>query len=96
MNRPMRIRVDPARSAAEGVAEEGRGAVGEAVVEAIRQGKALETLPLTDLQKFSAVIGDDVYPILALQSCLDKRAAKGGVSPKQVAQAIADAKNRLV
>ncbi|MCP5995868.1 hypothetical protein NL385_27405, partial [Klebsiella pneumoniae] len=27
---------------------------------------------------------------------LDKRAAKGGVSPKQVAQAIADAKNRLV
>lgn len=66
------------------------------MVEAIRQGKALEALPLTDLQKFSAVIGDDVYPILALQSCLDKRAAKGGVSPKQVAQAIADAKNRLV
>ena len=70
--------------------------VGEAVVEAIRQGKALEELALADLQKFSAVIGDDVYPILALQSCLDKRAAKGGVSPKQVAQAIADAKNRLV
>ena len=70
--------------------------VGEAVVEAIRQGKPLEDLALADLQKFSAVIGDDVYPILALQSCLDKRAAKGGVSPKQVAQAIADAKNRLV
>ena len=35
---------------------------------------------------------EDAYPILALQSCLDKRAAKGGVSPKQVAQAIADAK----
>ena len=70
--------------------------VGEAVVEAIRQGKALEELALADLQKFSAVIREDVYPILALQSCLDKRAAKGGVSPKQVAQAIADAKNRLV
>ena len=28
--------------------------------------------------KSSAVIGDDVYPILSLQSCLDKRAAKGG------------------
>jgi argininosuccinate lyase len=27
--------------------------------------------------RISAVIGDDVYPILALQSCLDKRAAKG-------------------
>lgn len=69
--------------------------VGEAVVEAIRQGKALEALPLADLQKFSAIIGDDVYPILSLQSCLDKRAAKGGVSPQQVAQAIAEAKQRL-
>ena len=69
--------------------------VGEAVVEAINQGKALEALSLQDLQKFSSVIGDDVYPILELQSCLDKRAAKGGVSPQQVAQAIADAKTRL-
>ncbi|HEI8868732.1 TPA: argininosuccinate lyase [Serratia odorifera] len=69
--------------------------VGEAVVEAIGQGKALEALPLADLQKFSSVIGDDVYPILSLQSCLDKRAAKGGVSPQQVASAIAAAKQRL-
>jgi len=69
--------------------------VGEAVVEAINQVKALEELPLADLQKFSSVIGDDVYAILELQSCLDKRAAKGGVSPQQVAQAIADAKARL-
>ncbi|WP_265495731.1 argininosuccinate lyase, partial [Providencia heimbachae] len=66
--------------------------VGEAVVEAIRQGKPLEALPLADLQQFSATIGDDVYPILALQSCLDKRAAKGGVAPQQVATAIAAAK----
>ncbi len=69
--------------------------VGEAVVEAIRQGKALEALSLSDLQKFSAVINDDVYPILSLQSCLDKRVAKGGVSPQQVASAIAEAKTRL-
>ena len=68
---------------------------GEAVVEAIRQGKPLEALPLADLQQFSATIGDDVYPILALQSCLDKRAAKGGVAPQQVAAAIAAAKQRL-
>ncbi len=39
-------------------------------------GKPLEALPLADLQKFSHVIGDDVYPMLSLQSCLDKRAAK--------------------
>jgi argininosuccinate lyase len=36
-----------------------------------------------------------VYPILELQSCLDKRAAKGGVSPEQVALAIREAKARL-
>ncbi|MNC70102.1 Argininosuccinate lyase [compost metagenome] len=64
-------------------------------MEAIRQGKPLEDLPLSDLQKFNSVIGDDVYPILSLQSCLDKRAAKGGVSPQQVAYAIAEAKKRL-
>ncbi|BEL96822.1 argininosuccinate lyase [Serratia ureilytica] len=69
--------------------------VGEAVVEAIRQGKPLEALALADLQQFSATIGDDVYPILALQSCLDKRAAKGGVAPQQVAAAIAAVKQRL-
>ena len=69
--------------------------VGEAVVEAIRQGKPLEDLALGDLQKFSPVISDDVYPVLSLQSCLDKRAAQGGVSPVQVAQAISAAKARL-
>ncbi len=34
--------------------------VGEAVVEAIRQGKPLEDLPLDELQKFSPVIDEDV------------------------------------
>ncbi|KKB06337.1 argininosuccinate lyase [Pantoea anthophila] len=69
--------------------------VGEVVVAAIGQGVALEALSLAQLQQFSAVIGDDVYPILALQSCLDKRNAQGGVSPQQVARAIGDAKQRL-
>lgn len=69
--------------------------VGEAVVEAIAQGKPLEALTPADLQKFSPVIADDVYPILSLQSCLEKRAAKGGVSPQQVACAINEAKARL-
>ncbi|WP_313701134.1 argininosuccinate lyase [Pantoea sp.] len=69
--------------------------VGEVVVAAIGQGVALEALSLTQLQQFSAVIGEDVYPILALQSCLDKRNAQGGVSPQQVARAISDAKQRL-
>ena len=69
--------------------------VGDVVVAAIGQGVALEALSLAQLQQFSAVIGEDVYPILALQSCLDKRNAQGGVSPQQVARAIGDAKQRL-
>ncbi|TCV93454.1 argininosuccinate lyase [Biostraticola tofi] len=69
--------------------------VGETVVEAIRQGVALEAMPLTALQAFSPAIGEDVYPALSLASCLEKRAAKGGVAPEQVAQAIADARARL-
>ncbi|EPL9569762.1 argininosuccinate lyase [Providencia rettgeri] len=69
--------------------------VGEAVVAAIAQGKALEEMALSDLQKFSDTIQLDVYEILSLQSCLDKRLAKGGVSQKQVESAIGEAKIRL-
>lgn len=69
--------------------------VGEAVVAAISKGVALEALSLDELKTFSSVIADDVYPILALQSCLDKRNAQGGVAPAQVAFAISEAKKRL-
>ncbi|MCZ0400700.1 argininosuccinate lyase, partial [Escherichia coli] len=69
--------------------------VGEVVVGAIAKGVALEEMPLTELQEFSPVIALDVYDILSLQSCLEKRCAKGGVSPEQVAAAISEAKIRL-
>lgn len=69
--------------------------VGEVVVCAIEQGKAIEELPLSELQMFNSKIMIDVYDILSLQSCLDKRLAKGGVSQKQVAYAIIKAKEVL-
>ncbi|MBD2815293.1 argininosuccinate lyase [Xenorhabdus sp. Flor] len=69
--------------------------VGEAVIAAIKKGKALEELSLSELQQFSETISIDVYDILSLQSCLDKRLAKGGVAQKQVKLAIAEAKQRL-
>ncbi|QBH95072.1 argininosuccinate lyase [Limnobaculum zhutongyuii] len=69
--------------------------VGSAVLEAIKQGKALEELSLSQLKQFNAVIDEDVYPALSLQSCLEKRCAKGGVNPQQVASAIDAAKVRL-
>ncbi|MCW9699367.1 MULTISPECIES: argininosuccinate lyase [unclassified Avibacterium] len=69
--------------------------VGETVVYAISAHKGLEDLSLAEFRQFSDVISDDVYDILSLQSCLDKRCAKGGVSPLRVAEAIAEAKARL-
>ncbi|MCC8365067.1 argininosuccinate lyase [Xenorhabdus sp. PB61.4] len=69
--------------------------VGEVVIAAIKKGKALEELSLSELQRFSETISIDVYDILSLQSCLDKRLAKGGVAQKQVTLAIAEAKQRL-
>ncbi|HGN2047336.1 TPA: argininosuccinate lyase [Proteus mirabilis] len=69
--------------------------VGEVVVSAIEQGKALEELALSELQKFSSKITVEVYEILSLQSCLDKRLAKGGVSQQQVSYAITEAKKQL-
>ena len=46
--------------------------VGEIVVYAIEKGKALEDLTIPEFRQFSDVVGDDVYDILSLQSCLDK------------------------
>lgn len=70
--------------------------VGEAVVGAIAKQKALEELTLTELQQYSSVIAEDVYQILSIESCLEKRCAKGGVSPAQVALAIKRAKNSFM
>ncbi len=69
--------------------------VGVAVVGAIEKGCALEELSITELKAFSAAIENDVYDILTIESCLEKRSALGGVSPKQVAYAVDKAQQRL-
>ncbi|EGR2118525.1 argininosuccinate lyase [Vibrio cholerae] len=69
--------------------------VGVAVVAAIGKGVALEELSLAELQQFSPLIEQDVYPILTIESCLEKRCALGGVSPKQVARALQQAQARV-
>ncbi|EPO3009440.1 argininosuccinate lyase [Vibrio cholerae] len=69
--------------------------VGVAVVAAIGKGVALEELSLAELQQFSPLIEQDIYPILTIESCLEKRCALGGVSPKQVADALQQAQARV-
>ncbi|MCD1244755.1 argininosuccinate lyase [Vibrio cholerae] len=69
--------------------------VGVAVVAAIGKGVALEELSLAELQQFSPLIEQGVYPILTIESCLEKRCALGGVSHKQVAHALQQAQARV-
>ncbi|WP_454441647.1 argininosuccinate lyase [Vibrio bathopelagicus] len=69
--------------------------VGVTVVAAIAKGCALEELTIAEMKEFSEVIEDDVYDILTIESCLEKRSALGGVSPKQVAYAVDQAEKRL-
>jgi argininosuccinate lyase/amino-acid N-acetyltransferase len=69
--------------------------VGVAVVSAIAKGCALEELSIAELQEFSPVIEQDVYDILTIESCLEKRSALGGVAPQQVAYAVDQAEKRL-
>lgn len=69
--------------------------VGEVVVYAISKKEPLEALSISEFQQFHHTISDDVYPILSLESCLEKRCAKGGVNPQRIAEAIAAAKASL-
>lgn len=69
--------------------------VGVAVVGAIAKGCALEELSIEELKAFSKVIEADVYDILTIDSCLEKRCALGGVAPQQVAFAVDQADKRL-
>lgn len=63
--------------------------VGEVVLGAIEQGKALEDFTLPELQVYSDSIESDVYQHLTIDACLAKREALGGTSIKQVQQALA-------
>lgn len=69
--------------------------VGQVVLYAISVAKPLEDLSVDEFKKFSAVIADDVYPILSLQSILAKRNVLGGVALEQTKAEIADLKQHL-
>lgn len=62
--------------------------VGEVVLAAIAQNKALEDFTLAELQVYSDRISQDVYQHLTIESCLDKRQVLGGTSREQVEMAI--------
>jgi argininosuccinate lyase len=70
-------------------------AVALAVKHAVAQSCDLADLPLKELQKFSAMINDDVYQVLTLEGSIASRNHLGGTAPAQVKQAIARARKLL-
>jgi argininosuccinate lyase len=61
---------------------------GQAVVMAISKGKALEALSIAELQTINDKIEDDVYPMLELESVLNKRNVLGGTNKELVTKAL--------
>ena len=69
--------------------------VAHAVKTAIAQGVDLSQLPLAELQKFDARIGEDVFGPLSLRGSLEARNILGGTAPAQVRAQVARHRARL-
>ncbi len=69
--------------------------VGKLVALCLREGVALEDLPLARMRGVCDRIAADVYDRLALESVLEARATYGGTAHAQVARQIAEARQRL-
>jgi len=69
--------------------------VGKAVQKGIKDGKDLAELSLSELQKFSNVIEQDVFDVLTLEGSVAARDHVGGTAPRQVKQAIVHARQWL-
>jgi argininosuccinate lyase len=71
----------------------------EAVAQAVRfaeqRGCELSAISIAELQKFSALIAEDVYQVLTLEGSLASRNHIGGTAPQQVEAAIARARASL-
>lgn len=53
------------------------------------RGLTLETLPLEDYKAVSDVFENDVYEVLSLEACVNRRRSSGGPAPERVAEHIA-------
>jgi argininosuccinate lyase len=60
---------------------EAHGIVGAAVRKSIESGVNLEDMPLEELRGFSDRIEDDVYQVLPVRRCMERRDSYGGTSP---------------
>jgi argininosuccinate lyase len=70
-------------------------AVGLAVRRAEELGVDLPQLSLTELQKFSPLVANDIFSVLTVEGSLASRNHIGGTAPNQVLAAIERARDRL-
>jgi len=69
--------------------------VGSAVAFGVETGKDLSEMSLQELQKFSNVIGADVFDVLTLEGSVAARDHLGGTAPDQVRARVKEAKSSL-
>lgn len=74
---------------------EAHAIVGKAVGFCITKKKELQELSLSELQRFSKVIAEDVFAVLSVEGSIASRVSKGGTSPATVAAALARAEKRI-
>ncbi len=65
--------------------------VGNAVAYGVETGKDLSEMTLEELQKFSAVIGEEVFEVLTLEGSVSARDHLGGTAPAQVLARVKEA-----
>lgn len=69
---------------------------GQIVAQCIREEKVLETLPLSEYQKYSELFKEDLYEEISLETCVSKRISEGGTSLASVEAQIDYVKQMLV
>jgi argininosuccinate lyase len=69
--------------------------VGELVSFCIKEGKAIDELPLAELTRFSELFDEDAYGRLSVEASLARRGSQGGSSPGAVSRQIADAERMI-
>ena len=63
--------------------------VGQLVAECIEKGTVLDNLPLEAYRKHSELFDNDLYPSIALETCVEKRVSAGGTGKASVEAQIA-------
>lgn len=74
---------------------EAHSVVGKTVAFALANGKEIDALTVAEMQQFSQMVEEDLYPFLTVESMIDRRISIAGTATVNVKQAIFAAKEVL-